>query len=253
MKTRFAVVVAGLALALVASAQVPGKAQVPPNASSSRGSRIAPPARGERLPVAFVLTEGAVMIDFTGPWEVFQDVMIPSRGPKMEDEHPFDLYTVSDTTSPIRVSDGMRIVPDYSFDDAPVPKIVVIPAQSGRSPKMLAWIRRMTEQSDVVMSVCTGAFVLAQAGLLNGKSATTHHGALDRLHQQFPQIAVKRGVRYVQSDPVIFTAGGLSSGIDLALHIVDLYFGHEAAEATAQMMEYEGQGWSRTGASAAGR
>lgn len=213
-----------------------GVAQGPPQ-------KLTPPANGEKLRVAFIITEGAVMIDFAGPWEVFQDVMIPARGESMSDQHTFQLYTVSDSTAPVTVSDGMKIVPEYSFDNAPTPNIVVIPAQSGRSPKMLAWIRKMTKQSDVVMSVCTGAFVLADAGLLNGKHATTHHGALNRLQQRYPQTTVDRGVRYVQSDPVIFTAGGLSSGIDLALHIVELYLGRDAAQATADMMEYEGHGW----------
>ena len=210
-------------------------------------SRIKTPAKDARLRVAVVLSEGAVVIDFAGPWEVFQDVMIPSRGPEMEQQHPFELYTVSDSKSPIRASDGMEIVPEYSFDDAPAPNIVVIPAQSGRSPKMLAWLQKMSKQSEVVMSVCTGAFVLAKAGLLDGKKATTHHDAYDRLHEAYPQITVLRGERYVQSDPVIFTAGGLSSGIDLALHIVELYFGREAALATASYMEYEGKGWMRDG------
>ena len=188
-----------------------------------------------------------MLIDFAGPWEVFQDVMIPTRGESMSDQHPFQLYTISDATAPVTVSDGMKIVPEYSFDNAPTPNIVIIPAQSGRSPKMLAWIRKMTKQSDVVMSVCTGAFVLADAGLLNGKHATTYHDALNRLQQRYPQITVERGMRYVQSDPVIFTAGGLSSGIDLALHIVELYFGRDAAQATADMMEYEGRGWTGNG------
>ncbi len=205
--------------------------------------KLTPPRSDQKLRVAFVITDGAVMIDFAGPWEVFQDVMIPARGESMSDQHTFQLYTVSDSTAPVTVSDGMKIVPEYSFDNAPTPNIVVIPAQGGRSPKMLAWIRKMTKQSDVVMSVCTGAFVLADAGLLNGKHATTHHDALNRLQQRYPQITVERGMRYVQSDPVIFTAGGLSSGIDLALHIVDLYLGRSAAQATADMMEYEGHGW----------
>jgi putative intracellular protease/amidase len=165
----------------------------------------------------------------------------------MEDQHPFELYTVSDSTKPIHASDGMQIVPDYSFDNAPKPDVVVIPAQSGRSSKMLDWVRRMTSESDVVMSVCTGAFVLADAGLLNGKHATTHHDALADLKKNFPEISVERGMRFVQSDRVIFTAGGLSSGIDLALHIVELYFGREAAQATADMMEYEGTGWKGNG------
>jgi putative intracellular protease/amidase len=235
MKNRIAVLLMLLGLAPFTLAQNFEAATMP--------SRLMPPANGQKLRVAFVLTEDAVMIDFAGPWEVFQDVMVPSHGVSMEDQHPFELYVVSDSTKPIHASDGMQIAPDYSFDNAPTPNIVVIPAQSGRSPKMLEWVRRMTRQSEVVMSVCTGAFVLADAGLLNGKHATTHHGALGRLQKNFPAIRVERGMRYVQSDPVIFTAGGLSSGIDLALHIVDLYFGREAAQATADMMEYEGTGW----------
>jgi transcriptional regulator GlxA family with amidase domain len=200
------------------------------------------PATG-KIPVAFVLTSGAVMIDFAGPWEVFQDVMVPSRGPRMEDQHVFQLYTVSDTKNPIRTSGGMQITPDYTFDDAPRPKVVVIPAQMGNSPKMLAWLRAASKDSDVVMSVCTGAFKLAAAGLLDGKPATTHHGSYDTLQHLYPNVKVQRNRRYVQSDPVIFTAGGLSSGIDLALHIVEGYFGQAIAAATARYMEYEGPGW----------
>lgn len=239
MKNHISILLMSLALGPFALAQNAGPTKISP--------KLTPPAKGQRLRVAFVLTEDAVMIDFAGPWEVFQDAMVPSRGVSMEDQHPFELYTVSDSTKPIHASDGMQILPDYSFDNAPRPDVVVIPAQSGRSPKMLDWVRRMTRQSDVVMSVCTGAFVLADAGLLNGKHATTHHDALARLQKKFPEITVERGMRYVQSDPVIFTAGGLSSGIDLALHIVDLYFGRQAAQATADMMEYEGTGWKGNG------
>lgn len=97
------------------------------------------------------------------------------------------------------------------------------------------------------MSVCTGAFLLAEAGILNGKKATTHHEAYESLHRRFPEISVQRGMRYVQSDPVVFTSGGLSSGIDLALHIVELYFGRTVAENTAKHMEYEGKGWRGDG------
>ena len=213
-------------------------------AAASAGAAPAPPAHQR---VAFVLSDGAVMIDFAGPWEVFQDVMLPSRGPSMDDQHPFQLYTVADTTSPVRASDGMRILPDYTFDTAPKPDIVVVPAQSGRSPKMMAWLRQMATGSGVVMSVCNGAFVLADAGLLDGKHATAHHGALNLFQARYPKVTVERGMRYVQSDRVIYTAGGLSSGIDLALHIVERYFGRDAAQATATMMEYEGAGWKGDG------
>lgn len=210
---------------------------------STPRQRLAPPAKGERLRVAFVLSDDAVMIDFVGPWEIFRHVMIPSRGEKMDEQHVFEFYTVSDSRTLIHAADGMQIVPDYTFDDAPKPNIVVVPAQRGRSPKMLAWLRKRRDDSEVVMSICTGAFVLADAGLLDGKKATTHHDALDALQHDFPRIKVERGKRYVQSDPIVFTSAGLSAGIDLALHIVELYFGRQTAQATAETMEYEGKGW----------
>src|SRR5262249_59825161 len=130
------------------------------------------------------------------------------------------------------------VVPGYPCEHAPQLRVVVIPAQGGRSPKMLEWIRKMTVQSDVVMSVCTGAFKLGAAGVLKGKPATTHHDFYVRFQREFPDVRLQKDRRYVQSDPVVFTAGGLSSGIDLALHIVGLYFGHKVAAEAARMIRY---------------
>jgi transcriptional regulator GlxA family with amidase domain len=197
------------------------------------------------IPVAFVLSEGATMIDFAGPWEVFQDVHVEGRGSRMADRMPFRLYTVSDSRAPIRISGGMKVTPDYTFADAPAPRIVVIGAQGGKSKQMLDWLRRAAGGSEVVMSVCTGAYKLAMAGLLDGKKAATHHDFWDDFQRRFPKVSLERGARYVRSDPVIFTAGGLTSGIDLALHIVELYFGRDIAARTAAYMEYEGKGWMR--------
>jgi len=92
------------------------------------------------------------------------------------------------------------------------------------------------------MSVCTGAFVLAKTGLLSGKAATTFHAAFRPFAVQFPDIHLKRGARFVE-DGNLATAGGLSSGIDLALHVVERYYGREIAQKTAYEMEYQGQGW----------
>jgi transcriptional regulator GlxA family with amidase domain len=110
---------------------------------------------------------------------------------------------------------------------------------------MKAWLQKAAAdpKTDVIMSVCTGAFRLAGAGLLDGKPATTHHGYSDELAKDFPKIDVRRGVRFVRSDSRIFTAGGLTSGIDLALHVVDLYFGEPVAQATADWMEYRSAEW----------
>jgi len=206
------------------------------NQAVSEINALKPPAQGS-IPVAFLISEGAQVIDFAGPWEVFQDVMVPGRT-----DHPFRLYTVSESTAPIHTSGGMKIVPDYNFENAPAPKVIVIPAQSRPSEAALEWIRKSTLTTDVTMSVCTGAFVLARTGLLAGKAATTYHGAFVRFANEFPDIHLKRGARFVE-DGNLATAGGLSSGIDLALRVVERYFGHEVAQSTAYDLEYQGQGW----------
>lgn len=204
------------------------------------GDKLTPPAKG-KIPVAFAISEGVTVIDFAGPWEVFQDVMVPDRGQEMDEQMPFQLFTVSEKIEALRGSAGLQLVPDYSFTTAPSPKIVVVPAQRG-SEALHAWLRRVTETTDVTMSVCTGAFQLGKAGLLKGKSATTHHDFLDRFAKTFPDVDVKRGLRFVEGEK-ISTAGGLSSGIDLALRVVDRYFGRDVAQQTATYMEYQGKGW----------
>ena len=140
------------------------------------------------------------MIDFAGPWEVFQDVMVPGRT-----DHPFRLYTVSESTSPIHTSGGMKIVPDYNFENAPAPKVIVIPAQSSPSEATLEWIRKSTKTTDVTMSVCTGAFVLAKTGLLSGKAATTYHGAFGRFANGvsgYPRSNAERGLSKTEISPL---------------------------------------------------
>jgi transcriptional regulator GlxA family with amidase domain len=214
------------------SSQASGSASAPP---------LQPPAKG-KIPVAFLLSDGATVIDFAGPWEVFQDVHVESRGGSMDDQMPFSLYTVAQSGDPIACSAGMRIVPDHTFATAPAPRVVVIPAQGGRSEALLSWVRKTAASADVVMSVCTGAFVLAKAGLLSGKPATTHHLFYDRLASQYPDVQVRKGLRFVEG-PRISTAGGLTSGIDLALRVVERYFGRPVASRTAEYMEYQSKGW----------
>jgi transcriptional regulator GlxA family with amidase domain len=204
-------------------------------ANDAKSHKLTPPADGKSIPVAFVLTEGATMIDFAGPWEVFQDV-------GAEKVQLFKLFTVGGSKNALHTSGGMTVVPDYTFDDAPPARIVVVPAQGG-DPKLADWLRRRAKESDVVMSVCTGAFRLGQAGLLDGKQATTHHNFYDQFQQRFPKVTLVKSQRYVQSDDVIYTSGGLTSGIDLALHIVDKYYGRDVALQTAKYMEYESTHW----------
>jgi transcriptional regulator GlxA family with amidase domain len=213
-----------------------------PPAAPPEGSRLrlTPPATG-RIPVAFVLGPYATMIDFAGPWEVFQDVMVPERGASHEEQMPFELFTVAEKPDPLRVTGGMQVTPDYTIENAPAPRVIVIPAHRG-SPKLVEWIARASQKTDLTFSVCTGAFHLARTGLLDGKAATTHHQFFDSFAREFPEVQVRRGVRFVEHERVA-TAGGLSSGIDLALRVVDRYFGRAAAQRTAAYMEYESRGW----------
>lgn len=208
---------------------------------------LTPPAHG-KIPVAFVVSRGTVMIDLAGPWEVFNNVMIMSRGSSMDDQMPFQTYTVAESRQAVTLG-GIRIIPDYDFGNVPTPKIVVIPAQGGQSEAMLNWIRKATKTTDVTMSVCTGAFVLASTGLLAGKPATTHHDAYKSFGAQFPDIKVQRGARFVEVGNIA-TSGGLTSGIDLALHVVERYFGRKAAEDTAYDLEYQGTGWTNPASNA---
>jgi putative intracellular protease/amidase len=200
---------------------------------------------GRKIRVAIVLTEGAVVIDYAGPWEVFANVHT-GHGATMEEQMPFQLYTVGRNRQPIRTSGstepGMTIVPDYGFADAPAPDVVVVGAQSG-DDQLGPWLNKVHAQHALILSVCTGAFRLASAGLLDGKPATTHHAWLQRLANQYPAIGVRSSVRYVESEPLIITAGGLSSGIDAALHVVELYYGAQVAQSAADYLEYQGQGW----------
>jgi putative intracellular protease/amidase/YHS domain-containing protein len=197
---------------------------------------LTPPANAS-IPVAFLISEGAVVIDFCGPWEVFERVSIPGRR-----YDAFRLYTVAEAAAPILAGGGLKITPTYTIANAPAPKVIVIPAQSPASEATKAWIRNATKSTDVTMSVCTGAFVLASTGLLSGKAATTHHGAYVDLAMQYPDIHVQRGARFVEAGNLA-TAGGLTSGIDLALRVVERYYGRDVASQTASVLEYQGQGW----------
>lgn len=196
---------------------------------------LKPPADGAN--VAFLVSNGTVMIDFAGPWEVFQDGDAAGRT-----QSTFTPYTVAETTAPIAMSGGVKLIPQYDFTNAPRPQVVVVPAQSVPTAATNRWLHDVARSADVIMSVCTGAFVLAKAGLLDGHNATTHHASLTRLAMAYPNVTVKRGARFVDEGHIA-TSAGLSAGIDLALHIVARYYGEEAARQTAYDMEYQSQSW----------
>ena len=201
------------------------------------GAAVALPKR-DRVKVAFMLGDGTNVIDLSGPWEVFQDVML---GDGNDMRHPFELFTVGRTLEPVRMTGGFKAIPHYDVTNAPQPNVIVVPAHR-TDERLQNWLKKASPGADVTMSVCTGAVKLAEAGLLKGLSATTHHDYWDAFAQQFPDIRLQRGLRFVDSGRIA-TAGGLTSGFDMALHVVSRYFGDEAAERTAAYMEHDSAGW----------
>jgi transcriptional regulator GlxA family with amidase domain len=136
------------------------------------------------------------------------------------------------------------IVPQHTFD-APDADIVVVGAQQGDDEQYLGYLRRMSARGKLLISVCTGVSKLAKAGLLDGREATSHHDYIDQFQKRFPRVHFVRDRAYVRSAPMIFTAAGETSGIELALHIVELYYDHDVAVKTARYMEYRGPDWQR--------
>jgi transcriptional regulator GlxA family with amidase domain len=202
-------------------------------AASASGT---PLPKRKSVRVAFMLGEHANVIDTAGPWEVFQDASTPDG-----DSAPFELYTVAPEQGLLEMTGGLKVQPHYTVANAPQPNVIVVPAHKSTAESR-DWLKQASAGTDVTMSVCTGAFQLARAGLLKGVAATTHHEFFDSFAKEFPDIELRRGLRFVDSGRIA-TAGGLTSGIDLALHIVSRYFGVKNAEATAAYMEYSSDAW----------
>jgi putative intracellular protease/amidase len=146
-------------------------------------AKLTPPAKGS-INVAFLVSRSSNVIDMAGPWEVFQDVHIQSRGATHEEMMPFRLYTVAATKDAVRLTGGLHVIPDYSIDDAPAPHVVVVPAMAG-SAGVHEWLRRVSEKTDLTMSVCTGAFQLAR-GTAQGKGGHDAPRLLRRVREGLP-------------------------------------------------------------------
>lgn len=199
--------------------------------------------QGGPVRVAFVISQNFNVIDFAGPWEVFQDVVASGGTAGGDNAPPFELYTVAGSLDTVTTTGGARVIPAYTFGNAPKPDIVVIGAQSDNSEALLAWLRGQYAANATIASVCTGAKKLALSGLLDGKQATTHHDFIADFRVAYPKVRWLDSQRFVHAGDRLYTAGGLTSGIELALHLVAQRFGRQTAQATADYMEYRGRDW----------
>ena len=160
---------------------------------------------------------------------------------RTDDSAPFDTFTVARTRDVVTAIGGLRVVPDYGWSHAPLIDILVVPGGFGtrallKDAPTIDWIREVAASASQVTSVCTGALLLAKAGLLNGRRATTHWAGLDLLASLDPSIKIERGQRVVSD--VVVTSAGVAAGIDMAFTIVEQLCGREVADETAHYIEY---------------
>ncbi len=178
--------------------------------------------------IAFYLQPGVEVLDFAGPMEVFAYA-------------GYEVFTVSKTKEPILSQGILKIIPDYSIDNAPESDVLAFfggnASNAYEDKKVINWVKER-KNVDLYFSVCSGALILAKSGLLEGKTATTFHSTLDRLEHNYPNVDVKRDVRFVDNGTIITTAG-VSAGIDGALHLVARLQGLNRAKDVAYYMEYD--------------
>ncbi len=189
--------------------------------------------------IGILLFNEVEVMDFAGPFEVFS---ITEN--EVGKEKAFEVHTIARKKELIIARNGLKIQPDYDFHDAPQFDILFIPGGYGaeeieiHNQETIDWIKSSFTRVQMMASVCTGAFLLAKAGLLDGRQATTHWMDLDRLEEHYPQVRVIRDVKFVDAFPII-TSGGISAGINMSFYIVKKLLGLKVAKITAKRMEYD--------------
>jgi len=198
------------------------------------------------LAVCIYLFNNVEVLDFAGPYEVFTTASRVSRRQYPDKTAPFKVFTAAKAADLVQARAGMRAVPDFSLYDCPPIDLLIVPGgvvdEELKDAEVIAWVRDAASRAQVTASVCTGAFLLAKAGLLDGRKATTHWEDIAELKAQFPALLVQDDVRWVDEGQVVSSAG-IAAGIDMALHLVARLKGVELAQATAKQMDvpYSGE------------
>ncbi|HJV05077.1 MAG TPA: DJ-1/PfpI family protein [Actinomycetota bacterium] len=192
----------------------------------------------ERLSIGIALFDGAEELDWAGPWEVL------SYWAHRYPEDGVEVFTVArDNARPIECAKGLRVLADHSWESAPEIDVLVYPGGQGTraligDEEVRAWMRSVHERARLTTSVCTGAFVLADAGLLKGRAATTHWDDFEELLAIDDSIQARREDRFVDEGDII-TAAGISAGIDMALHLIVRLHSEDRAREIKRRLQYE--------------
>jgi transcriptional regulator GlxA family with amidase domain len=181
------------------------------------------------------------VLDFCGPFEVFSVTRLNEER-RREEASPFEVLVVAETADPVTATGGLRVIPDVTIDACPPLDVLVVPGGWGtrseiKNERLVRWIGERGRAVETLTSVCTGSMLLGQAGLLEGRRATTHWRALPWMRESFPAVSVEEK-EHVVEDGHVLTSAGISAGIDMALRVVARYHGPAVARETARNMEY---------------
>lgn len=192
--------------------------------------------------VGLYLFNQVEVLDFAGPFEVFSTASRVKLRQDLEAGEPFSVFTIGETGQSIHARGGLEVKPNYFFNNHPNINLLIIPGgvvtEEMNKNAVIEWIATISAQADIVASVCTGAFLLAKAGLLSGKSATTHWEDIADLKTMFPDVNVIKNRRWIDEGRIV-TAAGISAGIDMSLHLVSRCAGEDLAVKTANQMEFD--------------
>lgn len=190
--------------------------------------------------IGIYIYDDAEVLDFSGPFEVFSTA---SRICK--NDAPFSPFLVSENGKTVQARGGYTVNPSYSFQNCPKIDLLIVAGgvhtRELKKPTVLEWIREKSVNATVIASVCTGVFLLAEAGVVTNQAVTTHWEDIDDLEETYPKLKVSRSKRWVRDENIISSAG-ISAGIDMSLHLVEILYSKLLAEKTAKQMEYH---WSK--------
>ncbi len=191
--------------------------------------------------VGILIFPAVEVLDFCGPYEVFSVTRL-HEARRREEASPFEVLLVAESAEPVTATGGLRVIPDAALETCPPLDILVVPGGWGtrtaiNNQRVLTWISERAKEVETLTSVCTGAMLLGQVGLLDGRRATTHWRSLDWMRQSFPAVVVEDKLHVVEDGHVV-TSAGISAGIDMALRVVARHFGEAVGRATARHMEY---------------
>jgi len=190
-----------------------------------------------KMNIGIYIYDNAEVLDFSGPFEVFSTASRLSCP-----ENLFNVFLIAETREPVHARGNFLITPHYSISDHPAIDVLIVSGgvHTGeiKKPHIIEWVASTAESATSVASVCTGAFLLAEAGLLSGRTVTTHWEDIEDLRASYPALTVLTAQRWVDQGKLV-TSGGISAGIDMSLHLVSKLASIELAQKTARQMEYD--------------